>query len=177
VRINQLKWGDTAGTFSIQKSTTATLSRSSRRTGIPRHGRDRPVSQPQSAQRHRPGIFLDRCDRERPQRDGITERAAEGPNRLGTGNGQSNCAHGDLGISQITVGNASSTPLKDQTLTLALKAQANRDLSKVTPEVHATGDLFTADLNADLNLAAQGGRFAGAETEARDGRSESAVPG
>ena len=61
---------------------------------------------------------------------------------------------GDLGVTQITVGNASSAPIKDEKIQIALKASANHDLSDIEPEVHFSGDLLSGAItDTKLSLA------------------------
>ncbi|HEY2584916.1 MAG TPA: hypothetical protein VGI81_04020 [Tepidisphaeraceae bacterium] len=54
--------------------------------------------------------------------------------------------NGAFDIKQMTVGNATSLPLKDESLQLTVQALANHDLSQVTvPQLQAKSDLVTVD--------------------------------
>lgn len=53
---------------------------------------------------------------------------------------------GAFEVKQMTVGNATSTPLKDESLELAVQALANHDLSQVdVPQLQAKSDIVTVD--------------------------------
>lgn len=54
--------------------------------------------------------------------------------------------NGAFEVKQMTVGNATSTPLKDESLQLSVQALANHDLSQLTvPQLQARSDLVTID--------------------------------
>jgi hypothetical protein len=157
VRINQLKLGDTAGTFLVQKSDGGDVVAQVPQNGNPTASGAIDLSANLKTLNDIAQAFSSAAVTAKdPNGMDLQSGMLKGRIVLAHAAGDQIALTGDLGITQITVGNATSTPLKDQTVTLALKAQANHDLSKVTPEVHASGDLFTADAKADLNLAQQG---------------------
>jgi hypothetical protein len=159
IRISQLKVGDSAGTFSVQKSAEGDVVAVLPQTGNPtaQGGIDiaanlkalNDIAQAFSA----PAVAV-----KDPNGLEFQSGKVAGKVVLTQATGDQIAVTGDLAITQITVGNSTSAPLKDQSITIALKAQANHDLSKVTPEVHATGDLFTADVTmVELNMGGQPG--------------------
>lgn len=62
---------------------------------------------------------------------------------------------GNLALTQLTVGNATNVPLKDQTIQVTLQALADHNLSQVdVPQLRVAGDVLTADVtDTQLNLA------------------------
>ena len=65
---------------------------------------------------------------------------------LAQANAQQIGLNGAFEVKQMTVGNATSTPLKDESLQLTVQALANHDLSQVdVPQLQARSDVVTVD--------------------------------
>jgi hypothetical protein len=154
IHISQLKWGDTSGTFSVQKSTDGEIAAMLPQNGNPTAAGSVALSANLKTLNEIAQAFSSATVTAKdPNGMELQSGLLKGKILLEQAAADQIALSGDLGITQITVGNATSTPLKDQTLTLAFKAQANRDLSNVSPELDASGDIFTAKANAQLDLA------------------------
>jgi hypothetical protein len=67
---------------------------------------------------------------------------------------------GDLAVTQISVGNPTSSPIKDEKIQLTFKAIANNNLSEVSPTLDVTGDLVSAHFaDAQFSLTSNTSTF------------------
>ena len=63
---------------------------------------------------------------------------------------------GNFALTNLTVANATSTPLNNETVQVTLAALTNHDLSDVQPQLDATGGLLSAHATASLALSNSG---------------------
>lgn len=155
VRLTQLKLLDSQGTFSVQKAADSDVVAHLPQTGSPTaQGGIDVAADLKKLNDIAQAFSAPQVTAKDPNGYELQSGKLAGRISLAQATADQIAVTGDLGVTQITVGNATSAPLKDQTIKVALKATANHDLSVVEPQVDVTGDLFTLKVSdTRLNLA------------------------